>query len=64
MEWKDAIKETKFKLLKAILDTLHAEGDILDGQLEALLVAAVERYQPLIGQLEVNSIAREKGYKG
>lgn len=61
MEQQDAINETKFRLMKAILDTLHAEGDISDGQLEALLMSAVEMYQPLIGQLEVNSIARKKG---
>ncbi len=64
MERQDGINETKFRLLKALLDTLHSTGEITDEELESLLLSTVELYQPLIGELEVNSIAREKGYKG
>ncbi len=64
MERQDGINETKFRLLKALLDTLRSTNDITDKELESLLLSAVELYQPLIGELEMNRIAREKGYNG
>ncbi len=64
MERQDGINETKFRLLKALLDTLRSTNDITDKELESLLLSAVDLYQPLIGELEMNRIAREKGYNG
>ncbi len=55
MGQQDGINETKFRLLKAVLDTLHPTGEITNEELESLLLSAVELYQPLIGELEVNS---------
>lgn len=48
--------ETCFRLCKSIFSTLAA--------VQALLRAAAEKYSAPIGELEVNSIASEKDYKG
>ena len=64
MEQEDGIRETKFRLAKAVFVSLYEQGLITDKQLRLLLLSVVEMYHPMIGELEVNSIAGEKGYKG
>lgn len=59
-----AIAETKYRIAKCVFTSLQENGLISDDELNTLLIAAVEKYHPLIGELEVNSIAREKGYTG
>ena len=51
-------------MAKYVFNSLWKDGLISDDELNTLLMAAVENYRPLIGGLEVNSIAREKGYTG
>lgn len=63
MKKEDAIAETKFRLAKSVFLTLHGRGLISGEELQTLLYAAVQRYHPMLGELEVNSIAREKDYK-
>lgn len=53
--------ETCFRLCKSIFSTLAA---ISENNVQALLRAAAEKYSAPIGELEVNSIASEKDYKG
>ena len=56
--------ETCFRLCKSIFSTLTAMGHISENDVQALLRAAAEKYSAQIGELEVNSIAAEKDYKG
>ena len=52
-----AIAETKYRMAKYVFNSLWKDGLISDDELNTLLMAAVENYRPLIGGLEVNSIA-------
>ena len=56
--------ETCFRLCKSIFSTLAAMGHISENDAHTLLRAAAEKYHTPIGELEVNSIAAEKNYKG
>lgn len=56
--------EVQFRLCKSVFATLHREGHISYEQLQALLCATAEKIKAPIGDLEVNSIAGEKGYTG
>ena len=56
--------ELHFQLCKSIFATLGARSIISEDDMHTLLRAAVEKYHAPIGELEVNSIAGEKNYKG
>lgn len=56
--------ELHFQLCKSIFATLGARDIISEDDMHTLLRAAVEKYHAPIGELEVNSIAGEKNYKG
>lgn len=56
--------EMCFRLCKNIFTTLVAMGHISENDAQVLLRAAAEKYSAPIGELEVNSIASEKDYKG
>lgn len=56
--------EVHFRLCKSIFATLAARGIISEDDVHILLRAAAEKYHAPIGELEVNSIAGEKNYKG
>ena len=56
--------EMCFRLCKSIFSTLAAMGHISENNVHTLLRAAAEKYHTPIGELEVNSIAAEKNYKG
>ena len=56
--------EICFRLCKSIFTTLTAMGHISENNVQALLRAAAEKYSALIGELEVRSVAAEKGYTG
>ena len=56
--------EVKFRICKSIFITLAARGVIPQEAVQPLLKAAAEKYHAPIGELEVNSIAGEKNYKG
>ena len=56
--------EICFRLCKNIFTTLAAMGHISENDAQVLLYAAAEKYSAHIGELEVNSIAAEKGYTG
>ena len=56
--------ERDYRLVKAVFMTLRDKGIITDEELSALKKGGVERLKPMVGELEVNSIAEEKGYTG
>ena len=56
--------ERDYRLVKAVFMTLRDKGIITDEELSALKKGCVERLKPMVGKLEVNSIAKEKGYTG
>lgn len=56
--------ELHFRLCKSIYATLTIRGIIAEDDMRILLRAAAEKYHAPIGELEVNSIAREKNYTG
>ena len=56
--------ERDYRLVKAVFMTLRDKGIITDEELSALKKKCVERLNPMVGDLEVNSIAEEKGYTG
>ena len=56
--------ELHFRLCKSIFATLAIRGIIGEDDSHTLLRSAVEKYHAPIGELEVNSIAGEKNYKG
>ncbi len=56
--------EVKFRMAKAVFASLYELGLLTDEELQRLLRAARDMYHPIIGELEVESIAGEKGYKG
>ncbi|MBE6668269.1 MAG: hypothetical protein E7607_08185 [Ruminococcaceae bacterium] len=51
--------ERDYRLAKAVFMTLRDKCIITDAEL-----SAVERLKPMVGELEVNSIAEEKSYTG
>ena len=56
--------ERDYRLVKAVFMTLRDKGIITDEELSALKKEYVERLKPMVGELEVNSIAEEKNYTG
>lgn len=54
--------ELHFRLCKSIFATLAIRGIIAEDDMHTLLRAPVEGCPAPIGELEVNSIAREKNY--
>ena len=56
--------ERDYRLVKAVFMTLRDKGIITDEELSALKKKCVERLNPMVGELEVNSIAEEKSYTG
>ena len=56
--------ERDYRLAKAIFTALRDKGILTDEELSALKKKCVERLNPMAGELEVNSIAEEKGYTG
>ena len=56
--------ELHFRLCKSIYATLTIRGIIAEDDSHTLLRAVAEKYHAPIGELEVNSIAGEKNYKG
>ena len=64
MNKKQGAAERDYRLVKAVFMTLRDKGIITDAELSALKKKCVERLNPIVGELEVNSIAEEKGYTG
>ncbi len=64
MTQSEYVAEVKFRLCKAIFDALAAQGVIAQEDVPRLLRVVAEKYNAPIGDLEVNSIAGEKNYKG
>ena len=56
--------EMCFRLCKSIFSTLAAMGHISENNVHTLLRAAAEKCHTPIGELEVRSVAAEKGYTG
>lgn len=56
--------EMCFRFRKSIFTTLVAMGHISENDVQALLRATEEKYSNPIGELEVRSVATEKGYTG
>ena len=56
--------EMCFRLCKSIFSTLAAMGHISENDVQALLRAVTEKYRAPTGELEVKSVAAEKGYTG
>ena len=54
--------ERDYRLVKAVFMTLRDKEIITDEELSALKKEYVERLKPMVGELEVNSIAEEKSY--
>ena len=64
MNKKQGAAERDYRLAKAIFTALLDKGILTDEELSALKKECVERLKPMVGELEVNSIAEEKGYTG
>ena len=64
MKKEQGATERDYRLVKAVFMTLRDKGIITDEELSALKKGGVERLNPMVGELEVNSIAEEKGYTG
>ena len=56
--------ERDYRLVKAVFMTLRDKGIITYEELSALKKECVRRLKPMVGELEVNSIAEEKSYTG
>ena len=56
--------ERDYRLVKAVFMTLRDKEIITDEELSALKKECVRRLKPMVGELEVNSIAEEKSYTG
>ena len=64
MNKKQGAAERDYRLAKAIFFLFRDKGILTDEELSALKKKCVERLNPMVGELEVNSIAEEKGYTG
>ena len=64
MDKKQGAAERDYRLAKAIFTTLRNQGIITDEEFSALKKECVQRLRPMVGELEVNSIAEEKNYAG
>lgn len=64
MNKKQGAAERDYRLAKSVFMMLRDKGIITDEELSALKKECVRRLKPMVGELEVNSIAKEKGYTG
>lgn len=64
MTQSECTSKVNFRLCKSVFATLAAQGIISQEVVQRLTRAAAEQYHAPIGELEVNSIAVEKNYKG
>ena len=64
MNKKQGAAERDYRLAKAIFTASRDKGILTDEELSALKKECVRRLKPLVGELDVNSIAEEKGYTG
>ena len=64
MNKKQGAAERDYRLAKAIFTALRDKGILTDEELSALKKKCVERLNPMVGELEVNSIDEEKSYTG
>ena len=64
MNKKQGAAERDYRLAKAIFTALRDKGILTDEELSALKKKCVERLNPMVGEMEVNSIAEHKGYTG
>ena len=64
MNKKQGAAERDYRLAKAIFTAWRDKGILTDEELSALKKKCVVRLNPMVGELEVNSIAEEKGYTG
>lgn len=62
MNKKQGAAERDYRLIKAVFTALHDKGIITAEELLALKKECVNRLKPMVGELEVNSIAEEKNY--
>lgn len=60
---EQAAAETRYQLARCVFLRLHNDGVINNIELKELFAAVAEEYGSMIGELEVNSIAGENGYK-
>lgn len=63
MSDEQAAAETRYQLARCVFFRFYSEGVITDIELKELLSEAAVKYGSMIGELEVNSIAGENGYK-
>ena len=64
MNQNQGAAERDYRLAKAVFTVLLDKGIIADEELSALKKECVERLKPMVGELEVNSVAEEKNYTG
>ena len=64
MNKKQGAAERDYRLAKSIFTALRDKGILTDEELSVLKKKCVERLNPMVGELEVNSIAEEKSYTG
>ena len=64
MNKKQGAAERDYRLAKSIFTALRDKGILTDEELSPLKKECVRGLKPMVGELEVNSIAEEKGYTG
>ena len=64
MNKKQGRAERDYRPAKAVFMTLCDKEIITDEELLVLKKECFRRLKPMVGELEVNSIAEEKGYTG
>lgn len=64
MNKEQGAAERDYRLVKAVFTGLRDKGIITNDELSALKKECVLKLNPIVGELEVNSIAEEKNYTG
>ena len=64
MKKEQGAAERDYRLVKAVFTGLRDKGIITNDELSALKKEYVLKLKPIVGELEVNSIAEEKNYTG
>ena len=64
MNKEQGAAERDYRLVKAVFTGLRDKGIITNDELSALKKECVLKLHPIVGELEVNSIAEEKNYTG
>lgn len=64
MNKEQGAAECDYRLVKAVFTGLRDKGIITNDELSALKKECVLKLKPIVGELEVNSIAEEKNYTG